>query len=194
MGLGLPCRRPKADVDNFKQRFGFLYRNYRPECIWWEAVWAAQTVVLSLVSVFSFPMERYLFVLVLLLVFLASAALQGFVKPYAMPQLHRMHLASTYCLAATTFGALTVFAYEISTATADVLRLVVTILVLCINVAFLIAFVMCCIMLIPAARSFVKWRMALAVKGWALVSPRAHEALRGCQLPARHSGVRGNTV
>jgi hypothetical protein len=31
-----------------------VYRNYRPECIWWEAVWAVRTVVLTLISVFAY--------------------------------------------------------------------------------------------------------------------------------------------
>jgi hypothetical protein len=41
-------------VDNqaFREHFGFLYRNCAPDKTWWEAVWAAQTVALSLVAAF----------------------------------------------------------------------------------------------------------------------------------------------
>jgi hypothetical protein len=57
--------------------------------MWWEAVWAARTVLLTLISVFSFPMQRYYSVLSLLgqcsaadHIFWASAALQIIFKPY----------------------------------------------------------------------------------------------------------------
>lgn len=150
-------------------------------------MWAAQTVVLTVISVFSFPMERYFSVLALLLVFLASAAVQIFMRPYAMPQLHHMHLVSTSCLAATTFGALAVFAYEISSTSADALRLVVTIFVLCINVAFV---VWCGFMLLSAAKPALLKLRRLAAKSWPWLAP-----VRGCrQLPARCNKGRGNTV
>jgi hypothetical protein len=125
-------------------------------------------------------------------VFLASAALQIFMKPYAMPELHRMHLVSTACLAATNFGALTVFPYEISATSADVLRLVVTILVLCINVAFVI---WCGFMLLPVAKPFTSKLRKLVIKGWALFAPCALEAVRGCrQLPVRRNKAHGTAV
>jgi len=122
LGVGLKLSQSKAEEPSFREHFGFLYRNYRPERMWWEAVWAGRTVVLTLVSVFSFPMERYFSVLALLLVFWASAVLQAAFKPFAMPILHRMHMVSTSCLAATTLGALAMFAYEVQQSTAEVLR------------------------------------------------------------------------
>lgn len=191
MGLGLKLSQPKANIDSFKEHFGFLYRNYRPECMWWEAVWAAQTVVLTLVSVFSFPMERYLSVLGLLLVFCASASLQVFVKPYAMPSLHRLHIISTACLAATTFGALAVFAYEIRATSAAVLRMVVAVMVLSANVAF----VVCCgALLLPEAKPVVGKIRKMAVAVWAKFAPWRIGAVWGYkQRPSSRKG-RGSAV
>lgn len=137
MGLGLFLSRCKADSASFREHFGFLYRNYRPELIWWEAVWAARTTVLTLVSVFSFPMNRYFSVLALLAVFWASAVLQTVFKPFADVTLHHMHMVSTSCLAATTLGALVMFAYDLQDpSAADRLRIVIAVLVLLVNMVF----------------------------------------------------------
>jgi hypothetical protein len=150
MGVGLYMCRSRADSDSFREHFGFLYRTYRPECMWWEAVWAARTVLLTLISVFSFPMQRYYSVLSLLLVFWASAALQIVFQPYAVSTLHRMHLWSTSCLAATTLGALAMFAYDIQETTAYALRIVITVLVFVINIVFV---GWCCLKLAPALKA-----------------------------------------
>ena len=129
MGVGLFLCRAKADTDSFREHFGFLYRSYKPERMWWEAVWAARTVVLTLISVFAIPMERYFAVLSLHLVFLVSGALQIVFQPYAFPTLHRMHMISTSCLAATTMGALAMFAYDAQESTALRLRITIAVLV-----------------------------------------------------------------
>jgi hypothetical protein len=97
MGLGLFLCRSKAESDRFREHFGFLYRSYKPKRMWWEAVWAARTVVLTVISVFAIPMERYFAVLSLHMVFLVSGALQIVFQPYAFATLHRMHMFSTSC-------------------------------------------------------------------------------------------------
>jgi hypothetical protein len=152
MGVGLYVCRGKADTDSFREHFGFLYRTYRPECMWWEAVWAGRTMVLTLISVSAFPMQRYFSVLSLLLIFLISAALQIIFKPYRSPTLHRMHLVSTSCLAATTLGALAMFAYDIQESTAYALRIAITVLVFVVNLGFV---GWCCVKLVPALREGV---------------------------------------
>jgi hypothetical protein len=144
--------RSRADSISFREHFGFLYRTYRPECMWWEAVWAARTVLLTLISVFSLPMQRYYSVLSLLLMFWASAALQTVCKPYAVSTLHRMHLVSTSCLAATTMGALAMFAYDIQETTAYALRIAITVLVFVVNLVFV---GWCCLKLVPALKAKV---------------------------------------
>jgi hypothetical protein len=151
MGVGLFLCRNKAESDSFREHFGFLYRSYRSERMWWEAVWAARTVVLTLISVFAIPMERYFAVLSLHMVFLVSAALQIVFQPYEFPILHRMHMVSTSCLAATTLGALAMFAYDIQESTALRLRITIAVLVLVVNVVFV---------------GWCVWKLVPAVKGW----------------------------
>jgi len=136
IGWGLWANICKAGTEAFRRHFCFLYRNYKPEYMWWEAVWAAQTVVLTLVSAFAFPMGRYFSMLCLLVVFLVSAAVQGVFRPYAEHTLHHMHLISSSCLVATTIGALFMFAYDVSDPSANVVRQVVAVLMLFMNVVF----------------------------------------------------------
>jgi hypothetical protein len=164
MGSGLFLNRAEADKENFREHFGFLYRSFRPERVWWEAVWAARTVVLTLISVFAVPVERYFAVLSLLVVFLASATLQTIFKPYAFATLHRMHLVSTSCLAVITLGALAMFAYEIQEVTALRLRIAIAVLVMLVNIMFV---AWCCWKLVPVVK---EWCLALysIAKPWML--------------------------
>jgi hypothetical protein len=155
MGVGLFLCRAKADEDSFREHFGFLYRSYRPERMWWEAVWAARTVVLTLISVFAIPMARYYDVLSLLVVFLVSGVLQNVFKPYAFATLHHMHKLSTSCLAATTLGAPAMLAYDIQESTAKNLRIAVAVLVMLVNVAFV---------------GWCLWKLVPAVKGWCVAA------------------------
>jgi hypothetical protein len=161
MGVGLYLCRSRATSASFREHFGFLYRTYRPECMWWEAVWAARTVLLTTISVFSFPMQRYYSVLSLLLVFWASAVLQIVFQPYAVSTLHRMHLVSTSCLAATTLGALAMFAYDIQEATAHALRITITVLVFVINLVFIGWY---CLKLAPVLKAKLAAVCAIAKK------------------------------
>ncbi|WIA39234.1 hypothetical protein OEZ86_005358 [Tetradesmus obliquus] len=100
--------------------------------------------------------KRYYSALSLLLVFWGSAALQTVFAPYAAPTLHRMHLVSTSCLAATTMGALAMFAYNVEESTAFALRIAITALVFAINLAFV---AWCLIKLAPA---FKQWCLRIA--------------------------------
>jgi hypothetical protein len=164
MGVGLYLSKGRVNDASFREHFGFLYRTYKPECMWWEAVWVARTVVLTLISVFAFPMQRYFSVLSLLLVFWASAALQLYFRPYAHDTLHHMHLVSTACLAATTLGALAMFAYDIQESTAYALRIAITVLVFVINLAFVC---WCLVKLVPVVKNWITPRYA-KVKAWVM--------------------------
>jgi hypothetical protein len=180
MGLGLYLCRAKAGTDSFREHFGFLYRNYRPQRMWWEAVWAARTVALTLVSVFALPMERYFSVLSLLAVFWASAALQIIFKPYASAQLHRVHMISTSCLAFTTLGALAMFAYDVEESTALGLRIAIAALVFAVNVVFV---------------AWCVWLQVPVIKEWCikLVSFVKPLAVRVCSCTGRCQGVHSKT-
>jgi hypothetical protein len=179
MGVGLYLCKDRANDASFREHVGFLYRTYRPGCMWWEAVWVARTVVLTLISVFAFPMQRYFSVLSLLLVFWASAALQLYFRPYAHDALHHMHLVSTACLAATTFGALAMFAYDIQDSTAYALRIAITVLVFLINLGFV---GWCLMNLVPVLKDWVAPRYA-KVTAWVLgvVGVRPTRPNRACR-------------
>ena len=196
MGLGLFLCRAKADEDSFREHFGFLYRNYRPERIWWEAVWAARTVVLTLISVFAFPMERYSSVLSLLVVFWASAALQNVFQPYAFPTLHRMHMVSTSCLAATTVGALAMFAYDIQEGTALRLRIAIMVLVMLVNVGFV---AWCLWNLVPAVKEWcvTAYKLAVSWVSWvvdAVLACAGRSKAGQGRGRGRRGGTRGTAV
>jgi hypothetical protein len=90
--------KPKVADPLFREHYGFLFCNYRDCKLWWEAVWAVQTVLLTAVSVFHFTFQAYYALLVMELILLTSVAVQVYALPYASPLLHRLHLASTCCL------------------------------------------------------------------------------------------------
>lgn len=57
--LLLWCNTQNTSKKAFQQRYGFLYCNYADSKVWWEAVWAVQTVLLTAVSVFHFSARAY---------------------------------------------------------------------------------------------------------------------------------------
>ena len=103
------CSRKKTSDEAFCEHYGFLFRNYTERKPWWEAVWAAQTVLLTAISVFHFTIQAYYALLLMAFVMLASAAAQVFARPYAQHLLHRLHLASTCCLSIIVLLSLGLF-------------------------------------------------------------------------------------
>jgi hypothetical protein len=155
MGVGLFMCRSKSNTDSFREHFGFLYRCYRPERVWWEAVWAARTVVLTVITVFSAHMDRYYSVLSLLVVFWTSAVLQNVLQPYAFRSLHHLHIVSTSCLAATTVAALAMFGYDLEESAAQKLRIMIAVVVLLVHVVFV---------------GWCLWKLVPSVKGWCVAA------------------------
>lgn len=126
---------------SFRGAFGFLYRNYTKGKVWWEVVWALQTVLLTCVSVFHYTIKSYYAIVLLSVLFVASAVLQAVAKPYAERQLHRLHLASSGCLFLTAQCMLMLFdvpGYAVSSEAAPA----VAIFVVIINTAFVL---WCCV-------------------------------------------------
>lgn len=105
----LLCNRSKTGEPAFQQCFGFLYRNYRDGRVWWEAVWATQTVVLTAIAVFQYTIKAFYSVVLLGVVFLGIAVLQGIGRPWADAKLHRLQLAGSTCLFLTSYFTLTLF-------------------------------------------------------------------------------------
>jgi len=134
---GLLLNKAKCGEVSFREHFGFLYRNYTDEKVWWEAVWALQTVLLSSISTFHFTIKAYYSVILLSLVFLLGAVLQALAQPCAEPRLHHMQLASTACLFLTSFWTLSLFTLH-NDAVAEAVPIAVTVVLVCLNGTFVI--------------------------------------------------------
>lgn len=134
---GLWANRTKVGEPEFRAHFGFLYRNFQESKMWWEAVWMAQTILLTIISVFHFTLQAYYSILLLLVMFLLSACLQTVYRPYAIRTLHRIHLTSTMCLAATTLGALWFFTVDkYVTVPIERVHVTIAVIVFIANIAF----------------------------------------------------------
>jgi hypothetical protein len=108
-GCFLSVKKESIADAGFREHYGFLYRNYTDRWVWWEAVWAAQTVLLTAVSVFPFMLQAYYALFAMCLVLLLSAGLQLIARPYAQKELHRLHLTSTWCLVFNAWLSLALF-------------------------------------------------------------------------------------
>lgn len=122
---------------SFRERFGFLYRDYTDTKVWWEATWALQTVLLTCIAAFHFSLQAYYSVLVLTLMFLGIAVLQAVARPYVHVQLHRAGLACMACLFSTSFWTLAVFTLEDFTPVPAV-QTVIAVTLLTMNCLFII--------------------------------------------------------
>jgi hypothetical protein len=103
------CSKAKTSDAAFREHYGFLFRNYTESKPWWEAVWAAQTVLLTAISVFHFTIQAYYALLLMQLILLLSAVIQAVARPYAQPLLHRLHLTSSCCLFLVVWLSLALF-------------------------------------------------------------------------------------
>jgi hypothetical protein len=80
MGMFLFLNRERCGDLSFREHFGFLYRNTEKR-VWWEAVWAAQIVILTCISVFHFAIRTYYAILLFPFLFLAVAVLHITAQP-----------------------------------------------------------------------------------------------------------------
>ena len=124
----------------FREHYGFLYRNYTDRWVWWEAVWAAQTVLLTAVSVFHFIMQAYYALFAMCLVLLLSAGLQLLARPYAQNELHRLHLTSIWCLFFNAWLSIALFddAVDATEATLRPLHTTIGVVLVLMNSCFII--------------------------------------------------------
>jgi len=174
----LKANEDKAEKVAFRRHFGFLYCSFRvPERVWWEAVWAAQTVALSVVAVFHYQVEAYYSMLLLAVIFCISIAAQQVFKPYTVHSLHVMHLAATVCLLFTVFGALAMFTVDKSAEAVQHVHTAVGILVLVMN-ALMVGW---CVFALAKSSSSIVGRMFGCIKG----------RVRGMPSPSAGSRVKG---
>jgi len=133
----LLANKGRLDDQAFREKFGFLYRNYTQSKVWWEAVWASQTVLLTAIAVFHYNIKAYHSIVLLSLMFVGSALLQAIAKPYTDLQLHRLHLAASSCLFLTAQCSLTLFNLPGSAMPSDAVAAVEAFMII-INSAFLL--------------------------------------------------------
>jgi hypothetical protein len=137
----LSMNRAKAADAQFRERFGFLYRHYTDSKMWWEAVWASQTVLLTAVAVFQYYIKAYYTIVVLMIMFLGIAVLQSVARPWAEPWLHRLQPAGSACLLLTAYCTLTLFTvygYEASSDALPVHHTIVAVVLIVLNGSYVL--------------------------------------------------------
>lgn len=173
-------RAEMADAD-FREHYGFLYRNYVEDKPWWESVWAVQTVLLTAVSVFHFTIQAFYALLVMEMIMLISAAVQVYARPYRHDLLHWLHLASTCCLFVIVWLSLAMFSASVE-ADNDALHyahIVFGIIIIWIGSGFVLG---CLVHIVRVASTDTKVRRyATCVVGWLWKQPSSRVPSR-----ARH--------
>ena len=96
----------------FRLHYGFLYRNFRPNRFYWEAVIALQTAVLVCIAVFSSVVGSYFELLMFAFVFSMIMVLQLWFRPFAFKRLQQLQLMAMGLLYATAFIALSFISVE----------------------------------------------------------------------------------
>jgi len=109
LGLCLWCNERRTNEPGFQARYGHLYRLYRAHAFWYEPVILIQTIILVALSVFAAQIGKYTAVVLTGLHIAMALQLLQFVRPYAAPLLHRLHVASLCCLLLNVFVALLMF-------------------------------------------------------------------------------------
>lgn len=106
--------------------------------MWWEAVWAVQTVCMAALAAFHFRLGAYYAMLLMCLTFAISAAAQAMFKPYSIQQLHEVHYGSTSCLFLTAMAGLSMFAIDKPAASLARIQAVIAALVMIIDIGFVL--------------------------------------------------------
>jgi hypothetical protein len=127
LGLGLPCvmcfcilvpvgmfwilhhNRACLQAGSKQGHVGFLYHSFTPDRYYWEVVASMQTIILVVVSAFSFTLGAYHAALLMLVWFAGILAMQHSFQPYAFQQVQRMQVSSSICLMLTATIGLSTF-------------------------------------------------------------------------------------
>jgi hypothetical protein len=138
MFLWLSKRHRKLDEDNFRKHFGFLYRTWRQDVCWWEAVSVCQTICLVLIGSFGHVLGVYYQTLVILAALSIICILLALVRPHSSPTVGTVMLFSVWVLMATSYSALTFLPYR-NAVPAYGYTMAMGVFVLVINVAFVLS-------------------------------------------------------
>jgi hypothetical protein len=157
MGLGVPLalllvvgwpafllrkllgHKARAADPEFRNRYGFIYRAYRPSREWWGALVPMQLSVLVGVSTFMNVLGAYYCTLLLSILFGLMQCLALLFRPYVHSELNWLMMATVACLWLTSNGTLAFMdgpeGYDMS----DAGRNVIGVLMLLVNLGVLTA-------------------------------------------------------
>lgn len=96
----------------FKERYGILYRNFRPNRFWFESVLRLVMSAVCAISAFRYTLGSYYATLLMNGAFGSYCGLQLVLKPYNSNILSRMQLLAFLCLYFVTYTALTLFTVD----------------------------------------------------------------------------------
>jgi hypothetical protein len=114
--------------------YGSLYRTYKEERYFWEAVVAVQTVVLASISVFSHTVGVYYATLLLNAALGAIILMQLLCDPFEFKELHQLQLVATGCLLMTSYAGLSFLNFDREVS--DKYVVIMCVLMAVLNVAF----------------------------------------------------------
>jgi hypothetical protein len=120
----------------FKRHYGALYRLWREEVCWWEAVVLLQTIGLVMVATFGFALGPYFQALVTQAVVVLVLVLLLWVRPFVCRAANTVAVQSATVLFLTVFAALTFLPYN-NLAAGPVYGSIMGVVLLLVNVAFL---------------------------------------------------------
>lgn len=83
------------------QAYGFLYKDYRPGCYWWQSVAQLQQLALVACQVFTTSLSPFHQVTLLLITLLVNAATEVLASPAALPLASDLHFVSYIVLVLT---------------------------------------------------------------------------------------------
>lgn len=128
----------RAADAGFRELYGFLFKNYRDDRVWWEPVWMLRTVLLSAVAVFHFVIRAFYSVMLLGVMFAGSVVLQAWARPYTERGLHVMQLAASSCLFVTSYCTLALFTVTGQQSPYAAASIAVSVLVIGLNAGFVV--------------------------------------------------------
>jgi len=121
----------------FEKHYGFMYRMWREEVCWWEAVVLVQTVALVMVATFGFAMGAYYQCLVSTTVLAVIGLLLLGVKPFRRTAANNVAVLSICALLFTAQAALSFLPYN-NISPGAVYSNIMGVLIMLANLAFLL--------------------------------------------------------
>eukprot|EP00879_Flechtneria_rotunda_P025546 GHRR01027151.1.p1 GENE.GHRR01027151.1~~GHRR01027151.1.p1 ORF type:complete len:357 (-),score=77.56 GHRR01027151.1:267-1184(-) len=132
--------RHNLTVPWFSRHYGFLYRQYRPSCCYWEAVVVLQTLLLVAVGVFGVTLGPYYQAIVMNAALALVFALLLVVQPHLHQQTGTVALQGIACLLLTGYITQSLLPYGVvrsDDTQFETYGVVMGVVVLIVNLAFL---------------------------------------------------------